>query len=544
MQLSGSKKISTGSYYYHNLFYIFRQIRYIKGMGLSKFLIISLLGFILGIFLGSYLGYNLLYIVLSIGALLVIAYVFRKEELILLFACGAVFLILGIFYFNAFNRNFVKNTIKKYNGQKVTLEGYISRPPDVRQDKVVLTLMVEKIASKTFKKATGQVLLYGEKYPNFNYGDYIKTTGVLNDPPVFPDFNYRNYLARYQIFSVMFPEQTEFIKKEPHFNFWQQRWFMVKKELYFVKGRFEEMIGRILPEPEAALLDGLLLGVKKYLPQNVLDNFSTTGTTHILVISGFNITIIIKAFMSLTRRWSRGLSYFLALSAIFAFVVMTGAEAPIVRAAIMAIILMWAEREGRMSDATIALLLAATIMIFINPLVLRFDVGFQLSFLATAGLIYISPLLKNWVNATKLKKLPELILEPGIASIAAQIFVLPIILDNFGRLSLISPIANILILPLIPLTMLIGFLSVVLGFLWVGLGQIVGMVSWILLAYIIFVVQKLSQIPGASFEIKNFDWIWLSVYYAGLVFVIFFFSYYKKIKTTKNKNLQAEKATT
>jgi competence protein ComEC len=499
-------------------------------MGLSRIFILILLTFILGIFLSPYFGFNFW---IDIGAFLILiatAIYFRKESLVFLIAFGAAFVIFGIFYGNLFKAHFIKNDIQKFLNRKVTITGFISQPVDAKPDKTNITLTAEKITwHEKSKKINVKILIYAKKYPSHDFGDYLEVTGILREPPVFPDFNYRNYLARYQIYSVIFAEEVRILDREPQFSFWQKSFFSIEKSLFAIKAKFESIINQILPEPQGAFLDGLLLGVKKFLPTELLDDFAKTGTTHIIVISGFNITIIIKFFMFLTKRWSRKAAYFTAISGILAFIIMTGAGPSIIRAGIMAGILMWAEREGRRSDATIALLLAAVIMILINPLILRFDVGFQLSFLATAGLIYFSPLLENWLAKSRLKKAPKILSEAGVATLSAQVFVLPILLINFGRLSLIAPVANILVLPIIPLTMLIGFIAVIAGFLFLPLGQIIGGVAWLFLSYIIWVVEKCASIPGAAFNVNKFSWIWLGFYYLILGVGLFFY-YFRQRK--------------
>ena len=495
-------------------------------MGRSRIFIVALLSFILGIFLSSYFSFIWWADIITILILLALTIYFRKESVLFLVAFAAAFTIFGIFYGSLYKTQVIKNETQKFLNRKVTIEGYISQPVDTKVDKSNITLSAEKINwGEKSKKINSKILIYAPKYPSHDFGDYLAVSGMLREPPVFPDFNYRNYLARYQIYSVMFAEEIRTLKREPRLGFWQKTFFSVEKSLFSLKAKFESKINQILPEPQGAFLDGLLLGVKKFLPQNLLDDFSATGTTHIIVISGFNITIIIKTFMVLTKRWSRKLAYFTAILAIFAFVIMTGAGPSVIRAGIMAAILMWAEREGRRSDATIALLLAAVIMIFVNPLILRFDIGFQLSFLATAGLIYFSPLLEAWLERSKLRKAPKILTEAGVATISAQVFVLPILLINFGRLSLIAPVANILVLPVIPLTMLLGFIAVVAAFVFLPLGQIIGGVAWLFLSYIISIIQKLAAIPGAYFNVGKFSWIWLAVYYcilAGFLSIYYF----------------------
>lgn len=217
---------------------------------------------------------------------------------------------------------------------------------------------------------------------------------------------------------------------------------------------------------------------------------------------------------------------------------MVGAGASVVRAAVMGILILLAQQAGRLYQIKNALVFAGALMIFINPKVLVWDVGFQLSFAATLGLVYISPILQKWLEAdkddfslpgsigafVKSDKSVKLIL---VATLSAQIAVLPLLVVNFGQLSLISPLANLLVLPVIPITMLFGFLAALAGLLFLPLGQIFGWLSWLFLTYEIKVIELLAKIPLAA---VSFKWTWLSggIYYAVLIWLICRFN--KKIK--------------
>ncbi|MFA5880363.1 MAG: ComEC/Rec2 family competence protein, partial [Candidatus Margulisiibacteriota bacterium] len=169
-------------------------------------------------------------------------------------------------------------------------------------------------------------------------------------------------------------------------------------------------IMKTLPDPEASFISGLLLGKSNQMPESLKLELSKTGTTHLIALSGFNITIIISFIMFLLKPFPRRITYIITILAIFSFVIMTGFSSSIVRAALMAGILMIAKSFGRLSTQGIVISLAAFLIALFNPMSLRFDIGFQLSFLATIGLVYLSPLVEKSL-ARYFKNIPIVIFE-------------------------------------------------------------------------------------------------------------------------------------
>ena len=197
-------------------------------------------------------------------------------------------------------------------------------------------------------------------------------------------------------------------------------------------------------------------------------------------------------------------------------------------------LVIWAMKEGRLANSTNAILLAAGAMLAINPLLLRYDAGFQLSFLATIGIVQLSPILEKifWKGSA-----PKLIQETVILTMSAIIFVLPVILNSFEKLSLVSPIANFVILPAIPAIMGMGFAAGVAGFIFVPLGKLIGFIPYILLKIELFAVEWMANLPWASVEIKNFGWKYILIYYL----ILFSGLYYFKRKNKKIIALPNEK---
>ena len=279
-------------------------------------------------------------------------------------------------------------------------------------------------------------------------------------------------------------------------------------------------IGASLPEPQASLLSGILLGAKRGLPEELREKFNIAGVSHIIVISGFHVAVVAGLLMNfgLALSLSRKQAFWLSIIGIIFFILLTGSQVSAIRAGIMGGLVLLAMYSGRLANARNGLLLAAVIMLLINPKLLRFDVGFQLSFLATIGIIYTSPYITK-----RLRILPEIlkIRESAAMTLSAQILTLPVVVYNFDKLSLVAPLANIMVVPLVPVTMLLGALSGAGTIIWVNLGKIFSFLAWVLLSYKIKVVELLASFNFSYFEIYDLWWGWIEGYYILVLYWIY-----------------------
>jgi competence protein ComEC len=323
--------------------------------------------------------------------------------------------------------------------------------------------------SATMEEVSGQkirtrILVTLPRYPEYEYGDKLVMSGKL--APV-SEFNRKANASA----ETVFPKISAY---EPgHGN-------LFKKYLYKLKASMLGVTNRILPEPQSALLGGILLGTRNF-SEELSEQFRTTGTAHIVAISGFNVTIVAGIFDAMLRRFGRKVSFYGSLLGILSLVVITGAQASVVRAGIMGAFVLLAQRAGRMYASMNALLLTCCIMLIQNPKLLVFDLGFQLSFAALAGLLFLQPRMDS--------AFPNFPLKAHLfPTIAAQITTTPLLLHNFGNFSFVSIVANLLVLPVIPWAMLVGFISVLAGFALSTAGMWLGAASWFVLAYIIKVI--------------------------------------------------------
>lgn len=404
------------------------------------------------------------------------------------------------------------NTIDSFaNNNRVTLQGTIATEPDRRPMQTKYTIEVHSLinASGTVIPVTGKTLVTDrEQWPEFDYGDELEVTGKLRLPEPIEDFHYDSYLSRYGIYSVMYYAKITHISSNNGNIFFSL--------LYKTKQKFEYQINSLYAEPHASFLAGLLTGSRKGIPLHLLDDFQITGLTHIIAISGYNITIIISVIAGMLFWLPLRQRFIPSVIAIIAFTLFVGASAAVVRASIMGILGLLALQTGRQAHTRLAILWTLFFMLLWNPKYLWYDAGFQLSFMAVIGLTELSPNLDRWF--TKVTKNLG-IREALQMTIAAQICAVPLIVLLFGRLSLIAPIANVLVAPAIPLAMLFGFVGTVLSFIFFPLGQIFAYIAWGFLEWIVLVAKILAHIPFASVEMP---WIstGLIIGYYGLLCIV------------------------
>ena len=487
--------------------------------------------FIIGIFLGSTLNPAPFYL-LKLGffsSILLAVVSWKKRKLAVLFLF-APFLILGVWRYQFILSASSSNPLNKYNdiGQLVEIIGVVAEDPGIREKSVKLTIKPETIASDRFglerlPSFAGKILVTVDRYSEYRYGDKIKMTGNLEEPAVFDDFNYKDYLKKDGIYSVVNFPKTELMGSgygNPFTVF-----------LFSFKKKFKDVSIGLISPPQEGILEALVFGDEGGISKRWKDKLNITGTRHIAAVSGMNITII--AFLILSFALSIGFwrkqALFVSIFLIFLYVLMIGAPPSAIRAGIMGSLLMFAQYFGRMSGSIRAVVFAASLMIYFNPLLLTLDVGFQLSFLAILGLIYFQPAIFNWL--TKVPNYQFFPIRTTLsATLAAQLATLPILVYNFGYFSLVSPIANALIVPILaPLTILL-FVFGISGILFYPLGQILSFLVWPCLSYIIFIVDWFSRVSFASVAVQNIHWIFLIIAYVILGFFAFWLDRRERLK--------------
>jgi competence protein ComEC len=392
--------------------------------------------------------------------------------LILAFTVGGV-------RFNYFNK--ANDNLSEYIGQEVNLDGYIDNEPDVDGNRVRFV----------FNSKGERILVTTNAFPKREFGDELVITGEISLPQNFGEFDYITYLKKDGIRTTIFYPKE--IKKISVDLGWLDRFsIVIYHNIFVIKNKFQNAINLSIPEPNAAFINGILLGTRQNIPDDLKEAFSKTGTTHILAISGYNIMIISEAILlGLIWFFRRRVAFWISVVVIILFVILTGASASVVRAAVMGLLFSFAHGYGRLYDQKNSIILAGGLMIWFNPFVLVFDVGFQLSFAAVLGLIYLYPRVDQ-----KLFKIPKLggLKEVALMTVSAQTAVLPLIIYYFGNFSPVSLPANILILSFIPYAMFFGFIAGITGMVFLPLGQFVGYIAWAITTYQIWVVKYFAMI--------------------------------------------------
>ncbi len=441
------------------------------------------LSFFAGVFVASFIhiGVAFAFIILIAMACLSV-----KDGRRALYIVCLVFFCLGAYRLEISKTSF--HSLDNNVDQIITFYGFISEEPE------------EKNITQNFffkpDNSLDKIIISTALYPKYEYGQALKIRGILKFPENFesypggPEFDYISYLSK---------DDVRYVMNRPHISkLGSNHGNSIVSLLIKIKRAFMDNIERLMPEPHSSLVAGIILGEKGALPVNLRDDFRHSGLTHILVLSGSNVTIVAESLMNIFSFLPRAMAHSLGALSIILFALMTGAGATTIRASIMALIVIMSRRTGRDYNVSRALTIAGLLMLLQNPRILVFDIGFQLSFLSTLALIYVSPIIKE--------KLPWITEEFQIrdmlsTTISTQIFILPFMLYKMGEVSIISLITNLLVLPTVPWSMFGGFMTGFLGFFGFFANYIALLFAWftdILLSWMIFVVSFFGELPFAS----------------------------------------------
>ncbi|HMQ35542.1 MAG TPA: ComEC/Rec2 family competence protein, partial [Chloroflexaceae bacterium] len=363
--------------------------------------------------------------------------------------------------------------------------------------------------------AEGLALVVLPPYPAYSYGDRLLVAGELEAPrgPRRPgDFDYRAYLAHRGVFAIMQePEEARLLPGQAGLS--------PLAGLLRFRQACRAVLLRELPEPQAALAVGILLGIQSSIPPEVYGAFSATGTSHILVVSGWNFTIVAGVLGGLAGRLrlGRGPTLALALAVMWVYALFTGASAAVLRAAAMASLAAVGRAAERQSEPWRLLLAGCWLITLADPHTL-WDLGFQLSALATASLFAFAKPVEAWLGRRRPFSWPAMapVSEALTATMAAQVLTLPLILYQFGNLSLVAPLANVLLVPVVPYAMLLCTVALVAGLVWLPLGQWVAPLAWLPLAWMSEGVRLLAAPRWAAVQIPPFPLWALLAFYAAV----------------------------
>ena len=446
-----------------------------------------------------------------------------RRIVILASLCLAAFFAAASYSFSS--QSVTENDLSSFNGTVQEIKGTIYRDPEVTDKSTQLYFSATALDGG--RPVDGKTLLFVPRNADYQYGDVLKVTGELETPPQLDDFDYAGYLAHQGIGSIMYYPHIE--TQEGTTAFKPLAW------VYDFRDSLAGVLARTLPEPQASLAQGLVLGIRTNIPPDVKNDFIRSGTAHLLAISGVNLSIIAGIMLSVGVWLFGRRRYFyvwLALTVVWLYALLTGMHPPVVRGAIMASLFLGAELFGRQKSAFVPLTLAAAVMVGISPYILG-DASFQLSFVAMAGLVFLYPALLNLGRKLIARALGEeeaavslvsLASDSFAATLAATIFVWPLIAYYFGIVSLVSPIATLLALPALPATIILGTLSGAAGIFFLPVAQVIGLVSWLFLSYILLVAHAFALPPVSIIQVGTLSPALFWAYYAVLALALWLWS--------------------
>ena len=488
--------------------------------GLYRSLIAGLSGFVVGVWLGSiiFLDYfvALFFVVTALLLLLV-----RAPKLAIIFL---IFVGLGVARFHLADSG--RASLDNYLGKEVTIAGLVINPPKVGRSQQVV------IRPEGELSRAGNILVHLSAYPRYDYGDRVMVTGTLMKPQNFitksgKEFDYLTYLSRNEIYYLIqgFSPRAELVASGQGSKF--------LSILYEAQDRFVRALGRVLPESEASLGAGITIGAANSLDDSVSEDFRRAGLSHIIVLSGYNITIVAEIVMKILSGIPRVFGLSAGAVFIVLFTLMTGASSTAVRATVMALVAILARATGRVYQAASALVVAGVLMLIVNPKLLVFDISFQLSFLATLGLIILEPLI-----SPKLKFLTERFgfREMVGTTVSAQIMVTPWLIYKLGSVSIVALPANMLALPIVPLAMMFSAITGLLGLFSFSLAYVSSLPTFLVLRWIVLVGDWFGGLAFASLNWQYLPLVGVVLIYGLILFVVYSTSLVKKDQLSYDEN--------
>jgi competence protein ComEC len=444
----------------------------------DKIFLLGEFAFIFGIFLFPFFQISLWVLLAAAGFMLSLVFLTQNGKAQIIFL-ALLFFIVGLARYSVLGMNIPNDEkLGMLNGKEVRMDCIVVEIPEIKKGKQKIVLEIKNSAP-----IKGRILAYADAYADYSYGDAVYFRGKLSVPESFEDFDYRAYLRSRGIYLISY--YPELVKTSDAKGFYH----IVNK----LRRKVDDNIRQVIPSPAGNIVSAMTIGTESEEIEEVMEKFNQTGTSHVIAVSGYHMVVVAAILTFVLRAFGAGRlrRFYLVILGIFCFVILSGSQPSAIRSAIMAGVFLFASQVGRGGDAFRALIFSAAAMIFADPRILAGDIGFQLSFLATFGLIAILPMLEK-----RFEEYPHLagIKEMFLMTLAAQIAVFPILVINFGQFSFLSLLANILILPTVPAVMIGGFLLIGASLVSMFLAKVIAFPVYFLTIYEIEVVDILSRI--------------------------------------------------
>jgi len=488
--------------------------------------------YIIGIIYGRFISVNLIFLFSIVISLMLISIIsFVKQWNITTALLFLIIFLIGILNYNLNSNPIGANHIANFiEDKKLTIIcTVLDKEYYPNQDKISFKVKVSQIERKDYSIKTQGLILVNTYLGDcpYEYGDVLKIKGKLEKPirqKNFGEFDYELYLAREKIFTYLNIWQEKDIRKigEDDSN------FLVSFSLS-ARDKIKEITRQILPSPYNYLLIGMLLGEKGFIPPNLKEVFAEAGIMHILAVSGLHVGIIamaLIAFLSILRLPQK-LKLPLLILILIMYASITGFRPSVLRATIMFILLIGGKLINRNRNLNISLFFAAFLILLSNPLIL-YDAGFLLSFIVTFFIINLTPILQGLLS-----KIVIWIRSPLAVSTAAWIGIFPLSAYFFSKISIISIVSNIFIIPLTGIAVILGFITFFIGLTGISLAGIVANINYLVLNLITLIAKSFSSLPFAFIYVAQPSIMVIILYYLMVFFIIEIF--YKKTLSPKIK---------
>ena len=445
-----------------------------------------LIGAIIGIIYGLYLKIGMALTVTLLGLLLfliqkdkkkLICFLYKRRKIILMFFIST---IISILYTISVNNKYEKfynkipeniRTIATVVGEAKETEYYYSYEIKINQKRFIMYV----------KKNNPEKLKYGMEI--ILEGKYIEPTEDRN----YKGFNYKEYLKTKKIYGSFKAEKISVIK-ENNVNF-------ILRISNNTRNKVIEIAKKILPQQTSSLLIGILIGERQYISEDITENFSKSSLSHILAISGSHISYIIIGitFILTKSRTSKKGMYIITILSLIFFIFITNFSSSVIRACIMGIIVLFAKIVYRKPDILTSISVSLLIILIDNPFAIK-DIGLQLSYLGTIGIVYLNKPIANFLEKYMKKKIAKML----AITISAQIMVLPVTVINFNNISTVFIISNIIAAPLTGGIILLGYANVLIGVISLDIAKIIAILTHSLVQLLIWTAELTAKIPYSS----------------------------------------------
>lgn len=456
--------------------FLYLCLSFIGGIGVASFFSVPLLTMLAGF-------------VFSLGS---IAILWGNKRVVIFGFCTILF-FLGALRMQGEVKNNAENSLE-VRKQEVVVKGFVVGDPSLRLQSQQLVIRPEFLNGEKWSFGDRKVLVQTNIFGKYGYSDFLEVQGVISEPENFEQFDYKAFLQKEGIYWMMQNPKIEVLGSGTG--------NIILEKLYATKHRARRTFQEYISSPQSELIGALMFGEDKLLPKEFLEKLNRVGLRHIIAISGMNITIIATMVMSVMVGigfW-RPHAFYVTLAALLLFIAMIGFPPSAVRAGIMGGLFLLAAHIGRPSSASRAIVAASAVMLAISPSLLRFDMGFQLSFAAMLGIVVFGEFFQK-----KLSKIPNWrkfpLREMLAMTLAAQLTTAPILILNFNFFSLVTPLSNILVVPLTSPLIILGILFVFIAIVIPFAALPFGWILWLGASFIIFIAKFFDSIPIAAVDL-------------------------------------------